>query len=144
MTISSVVDQDCAVIIPNEATFVLLNEPTQGQDGWACFQKEYPRMSLEAGNLDIHHVHGGSSTVGGSALRLTEFAKLVGRRSRTQKDFQKTERESRRAHLRTARTGQRRSRASADAIVYQGLDGSAAAAFGAVAAFAFGAEVACV
>ena len=39
MTISGVVYQDSAVIVPDKATFLPLNEPTKRQDGWAFLQE---------------------------------------------------------------------------------------------------------
>ena len=41
------VNQDGVVIVPHEATIVLLNEPTKGQDGWASLQEKNPRVDIE-------------------------------------------------------------------------------------------------
>ena len=82
MTISSVVNQDGAVIVPHEATIVLLNEPTKGQDGWASLQEENPRVGIEPRDLDIHHIRGGSGAVRSGhtdhgSITPKRFAKLV-------------------------------------------------------------------
>ena len=82
MTMSSVVYQDGAVIVPNEATFVLLNEPAKRQDGWAPLQEENPCVGIEPRDLDIHHVRGGSGAVcrghtDHGSVTPNGFAKLV-------------------------------------------------------------------
>ena len=63
MTMSSVVYQDGAVIVPDEATFVLLNEPAKRQDGWASLQEGNPCVGIEPRDFDIHHIRGGSGAI---------------------------------------------------------------------------------
>ena len=70
------------MIVPDAATFVLLNEPAKRQDGWASLQEENPRVGIEPRDLEIHHVRGGSGAVRSghtdhSSVKPNGFAKLV-------------------------------------------------------------------
>ena len=114
MTISSAVNQEGSVIVPNEATIVSFNEPIKGQDVWASFQEENPRVGIEPRDFDIHHISGGGGGVSSGhadhgSVRPKGFAKLVGKAFLAREDdFQNPNRESIQAYLRTARAGRRR------------------------------------
>ena len=82
MKMPSVVYQDGAVIVPDEATFVLLDEPAKRQAGWALLQEENPRVGIEPRDFDIHHVRGCSGAVRSGhtdhgSVTPNGFAKLV-------------------------------------------------------------------
>ena len=145
MTTASVVYQSGAVIVPDEATFVPLNEPAKRQDGWAPLQEENPRGAIEPPDLVIHHICGGSGAVRSGhmdhgSVMLNALAKLVRKWLLTNKMKPEskpriqTGKPSHDTDTRAAATAN----ASADALVCQGFAGSGpAAAFGAAAPFDF-------
>ena len=82
MTNSSVVNQECAVIVSHEATIVRFNEPTKGQDGWASLQEKYPLVGVEPRDFNTHHICGDNGAVDcchadHSHVTPIGFAKLV-------------------------------------------------------------------